>query len=81
MPIVFDADLDPVLQSFIRDALAGIGRLGFRDRHPGDAAAVMLRCVDRETAPAAADFENVITWSELQLGAERAVFPALRIFE
>ena len=76
--------LQPKLHAFgdtaLRDALACVGGLRVRQRNAGDAPPGG-RGVRRETAPAAADFENVRVAAARDFREHARVFRALRDFE
>ena len=68
-PVVLDTNFDEVGESGIFDSRARISCLGLGDGDRGDFAAVIFRCVMRESAPTAADFQDVIGGFDVELAA------------
>ena len=81
LAVVLLEDRHPVGEARGRDALACQLRLLGRDRQARHPAAGLLRRVDREAAPAAADLEHVVVGAELQVRADPVELGALRLGE
>ena len=57
---------DPIFETRCRHALASLAVLLVRDRRGGHAAAVVLRRVQREAAPAGTDLQEVIARTDIE---------------
>src|SRR6202042_2247839 len=67
--------------AFLLKEVAGVIILRLRNRDGGDTAAVFLRRVQAHATPAAADFQEMFAWLELEFLAEAVVLGYLRFFK
>ena len=81
VPVVLDADLHPVGEALVGDALAGVGGLFLGERHADDAHAVLAGRVDRHGAPAAAHVEEALTGAQAELAADEFELVALGVLQ
>src|SRR4051812_11952942 len=78
LAVVLEPDLDPSLEPALADAGVDEPLLLARDRDPHDLRAEVLRGVQRERPPAAADVEQGTAGSEVELAADQVELRALR---
>ncbi len=81
VPVVLDADLHPVGEPLVGDALAGERGLLLGERDADDAHAVLAGRVDRHGTPAGADVEKALTWGQAQLAADQFELVALGVLQ
>ena len=81
VPVVLQLDLHPVAQAGGGDALHRIIVLRLADRQPGHLQAPLPRRIFRKTAPAAADFQNMIPGLCPHLVDQAFVFADLRLLQ
>ena len=81
LPVVGDADLDPVGQAERGDPLAAERGLLVGDRDPENLGPVFAGRVDREAAPAAADVEDAVALLEAELGRDEVELGPLGLLE
>lgn len=81
IPVILEQQRDAVAQSGLPKAFLREIMLLARNRRRRDAAAVLRGGMEREPAPARADFQNMIVWRQAQLLTETVVFGDRRLLE
>ncbi|MNG32962.1 hypothetical protein D3C84_1190960 [compost metagenome] len=69
------------MQTLLLDSAKCVGKLFMGQRGGGDLAAVVGGRIQRHTAPASADLQQVVTGFEIELLADALQLVDLRLFE